>query len=253
MKTARAILALVVVTAVAGTVLADWDEGDEYKMHFPQMPDPDGLDVGFNEPSVVADDWQCTESGLVKDIHFWFSSMHDEPFGIRDIHVSIYDNDPGNPNGYSHPGNLLWERDFTDTEDEFTFRYWGAGDQGWFDPYTSFMAPSDHEDIFQANITGIVDPFVQEEGEIYWLGLSVHPRTVFSPPYLGWKTTTDHFMDNGVWTDTNPGGFLGWLRVNDPWSTEPVDFAFVIVPEPASAFLLIAGGALLLRRRRRKD
>src|SRR5262249_27780507 len=48
-----------------------------YKMHFPQYPDPTGADLAFSFPRVAADDWRCTCSGSIADVHFWFSALGD--------------------------------------------------------------------------------------------------------------------------------------------------------------------------------
>ena len=57
---------------------ADWIPGDYHKMHFPQLPDSDGWDVsmmgrqesggGDNNTQILADNWKCTETGLVDDV-----------------------------------------------------------------------------------------------------------------------------------------------------------------------------------------
>ena len=43
------------------------------KMHFPQLPDPNGWDVKADGGLCLADDWQCDGTGPVRDIHFWGS------------------------------------------------------------------------------------------------------------------------------------------------------------------------------------
>jgi hypothetical protein len=45
-------------------VFGDWDPGDDFKMHFPQLPDPLGWDIVFypNSSWELADDWLCTET-----------------------------------------------------------------------------------------------------------------------------------------------------------------------------------------------
>lgn len=53
-----------------------WNPGDPHKMHFPQLPDEAGWDVNATEPVVLADDFLCTETGWIKDIHFWGSWKH---------------------------------------------------------------------------------------------------------------------------------------------------------------------------------
>ena len=97
MKTTRKIvLAFVLLTMafVAGTARADWNPGDGYKMHFPQLPDADGLDVDFEDPHLLADDWLCTGTGAVSGIHFWVSHKEGEIPILWDLHVEIYSNVP---------------------------------------------------------------------------------------------------------------------------------------------------------------
>ena len=79
-----------VVLAVLGTLMflaaptvADWKPEDGHKMHFPQLPDEDGWDVNATWPKVLADDWTCSETGWVKDIHFWGSWMYGQPGEAR--------------------------------------------------------------------------------------------------------------------------------------------------------------------------
>ena len=61
-----AISKIVTIAAVIGMiavpVLADWDIGDGHKMHYPQLPDPNGWDVNITN-TLVFDDWQCGGSG----------------------------------------------------------------------------------------------------------------------------------------------------------------------------------------------
>ena len=75
MNTARRIvLSLIVVSlavVVAESARADWSEGDPHKMHYPQLPDPNGWDVNATHKKMVADDWKCSSSGLITGIHIW--------------------------------------------------------------------------------------------------------------------------------------------------------------------------------------
>jgi len=247
----RLVLTSLCVLFITGTALADWTQGDPYKMHYPQLPDPLGWDVSFTNIS-LADDWQCSQTGYVKDIHSWVSSKGDNFPPEQDsavIHVSIYSDIPATESGtgYSMPGTLLWDRTFTGSQydsgpDE-------TGDQGWLDPVTGNAIPHDHKTYGIVNIENIDDPFLQQEGTIYWLGIQVSEQTPYED---GWKTSENHWNDDAVYL--SPAG--GWQELKYP-SNDPlgrggnsIDLAFVVTPEPATICLLGLGALSLIRRKK---
>ena len=234
---------------LAAPAAADWFDGEPHKMHFPQLPDPTGWDVSGTVPNILADDWQCSETGPVSDVHIW-GSWHSDIIGeIAEIRVGIYDNVPavaGDPTSFSQPGSLLWIQSFSST-DIAVINPYGTGNQGWFDPAAGIALQNDHQLYHQINIENIANPFVQTFGEVYWLMVSL---TVVPDPVgaeWGWKTSQDHFM--GAATYLLPGAT--WKTLNDPITTEPLDLAFVITPEPTSLALLLGCGLLMVRRRAR--
>ena len=182
----RAKLVLTVVTIglmFAGSALADWDPGDGHKMHFPQLPDPNGWDVDFTTPKFLADDWLCTGTGPVEDIHFWVSHQGGEIPVLWGLDVRIFDNVPASAAGpaFSQPGQELWNANLSISDIQTAPG--GVGDQGWFDPYTGVAIPSDHTSFFQINLTDFDEPFIQQQGDIYWLGISLDVSHED-----GWKT-----------------------------------------------------------------
>ena len=145
-----------------------------------------------------------------------------ETWSLTNVYVGIYENDTSG--AFDKPGPRLWNRDFS----------------------AAYTTVRNYESISQVNIVNIADPFVQQQGEIYWLGLMVFGYSPDEGPLwmLEWQTSQNHFGSSAV------SGFLG----DDPgWQTlgaaAPVDMSFVITPEPATlGLLLILGGLTVLRR-----
>jgi len=181
-----------------------WQPGDKYKMHFPQLPDTLGWDVDATYPIILGDDWRCSETGFVKDIHFWGAWRNGWEGYSLGFRVSIAMDVPaGEPEPFSHPGTILWTRDIYDYS---TVLFEPVSLEGWLDPVTmSPMSDSDPE-FYQYDI--FLEPddwFWQQEGIVYWLCISA--LVVDPDPDLfkwGWKSSVDHYNDKAVW----------WLRTD---------------------------------------
>jgi len=271
-----------VLLAASGVAWGDWNPGDGHKMHWPQLPDPNGWDVADTytgqAPDYVhrhlADDWRCSETGFVEDIHFWGSWKGGRKGIIDHFMISIWADDPAGPGGYfddntfSTPlyrdddGNFgeLWY--FGVYPGEFTERLYSNGDQGWYDPHTGQVLRNDHTEIYQYNIDlrWLPNKFFQEKDTIYWLRIEAYTK---DDTEWGWKTScSDQFMDDAVYYDTLidvPDGYPhegwtmpDWVELYDPLDqTTSLDLAFVITPEPATLGLLSVGVLAMLKRRRR--
>jgi hypothetical protein len=255
---AARLLGLAIVAALGcGSTLAwaDWDVGDPYKMHFPQLPDPNGWDINITGTgNLVADDWQCTQTGPVSDIHFWYSVQGDDlGTSINSVTATIYGDIPVSGTvPFSRPGSLLWSGTFG--VGAFQSRFSGTGTQGFASPQegTPGWVRPDHIVFNQTNITGIADPFVQTAGTIYWLGLSVQ---VTGTSLIGWKTSLDAFQDDSTFLGTN--GLWNELVKPEIFGGQSLHQAFVITPEPTTVALVSIGGltgagAFVRRAQRRR-
>lgn len=276
-----AVISVTFVTLLALPVRADWNPGDPHKMHYPQLPDltPTGLDVlATRQPvgnffKLVADDWACSETGPVRDIHLWGSWLNDllprdgtgapDPSAVA-FKLSIHADIPVGPNTpYSRPGEQLWSRIFE--PGAFKVRLYselpaGTPGEGFFDPNIPEIIGHDRI-IWQYNFDPIADPFIQELGKIYWLDVQALPAS--ADAFFGWKTTnpliTPHFLDDAVFGDTTSfaGPLIvppGWREliypVGHPFAGQSIDQAFVITPEPASVLVALGAAVLLACARR---
>ena len=276
---------VVALVALAGGVSrADWDPGDPHKMHYPQLPDltTTGMDVLANAPypgataptaKILADDWQCSDSGPVTDIHIWGSWLEDilptrqqGDLAIQDpenvvFRLSILADIPAEPGGgHSRPGEKLWERLYSPVHPGWTWRqYQSKILESFYDPNINQIIGVDTE-VYQYNF--FIDPadaFQQEEGTIYWL--EVVAAALDLQAVFGWKTSLDHFNDDAVWgdvvgVDPDPSADpQEWFQLRYPadhqFRGQSIDLAFVITPEPATLGLLLLGGlAMMLSRSR---
>jgi len=224
--------------------LADWNVGNASIMHYPQLPDPNGWDVNDTFPMLLADDWFATTNGPVDDVHIWFSTFTDNPFAITNVHISIHADVPAGVSN-SHPGAVLWQWDFIPSQ--FTVRPWSTGVQGWLDPVSGTPQPGNHTNTWQLNINNIgliTSPFLESSGVVYWLDVQL--MTQGGP--LGWKSSgSPHFGDDAVWW--NPS-IQNWVPLVIPFTSQSMDLAFVITPEPSTIALVVLGvGGLLMGRR----
>jgi hypothetical protein len=196
----------------------------DLKMHYLQPPDLEGWDVLATLPCVVADDWLCTETGPVTDIHFWGSWFYGVVAPIEGFSISIYSNVPGPP--FSHPGDELWSA-FIPFFEETPMEIFP---QGWYDPFYPLWEHPNHSLWSRYDITGIEDPFIQQEGHIYWLSIRAEVFGAMWPewPLWGWKTSYEHFEDYAMWGLVDPPLNFFVEPLLDPITQRPLDMAFAI-------------------------
>jgi hypothetical protein len=208
-----------------------------HKMHYPQLPDEAGWDVYANGgPTMavnLADDWQCSETGWIKDIHWWGSWKGGIEAPILAFGIRIWSNIPAedSPTGYSMPGDMLWERAPYPEMVSIS----SPTPEGWYNPAINEVIPNDHNTYYRYDLyLDSLDWFWQEEGNVYWLSIiCVHLGS--TDVQWGWKSSIYHFMDDAVW---GLEGEWGWIDIWEPPDFEiSLDLAFVITAgvEPTGA------------------
>jgi hypothetical protein len=224
-------------------------EVPEYK--WMQKPDLDftGIDVRAQLPSAPpelpvgpADDFLCTVTGLLTEIHVWGSWLYDNIPG-GDPHNSKFtltiNSDIPDPDGpgplYSMPGDVLWSRMYL--PGEFTAEPYAVGlHEGYYDPSSGMYIPFADTICWRYRFPIPEGPerFIQRGSEsepiVYWLGVQAIPQY---EAYFGWKTSLQHWNDDAVWTPTplpNAGGPWFELRYPPlhPLEGQSIDLAFAI-------------------------
>jgi hypothetical protein len=252
------LLFAVALLGLALAVSADWDPTQPAK--WVQYPDlsASGVDVNASYQYILADDFECTHTGQILSIHIWGSWLNDYlPFGTDPsavvFTVSFHADIPADesPTGYSMPGDYLWYRQFG--PGEFGVQVWREGlREGWMDPPDTYVWPADSV-CWQYNFYLDDGEFYQQgtpdSAVIYWLNVKAEP--VDDMAWFGWKTSIDHWNDDGVY-GMGAEPYLGpWYELRYPAGHEfygqSIDLAFVIVgellpdkdwgdaPEPAGA------------------
>ena len=209
----------------------DWQPGDPYKHHFPQLPDEEGWAVNATQPMVLAEDFMCMDTGWIKDFHFWGAWKNEDVGLVTTFVLSIHADIPADPPlvPYSRPGDALWEFyaeefDYTPIDPPTT--------EGWYDPATGEVIPDDHTAYWQYNIC-LPEPnwFWQDSSTIYWVNISAIVADPLTTTW-GWKSTQDHWNDDAVWAYWDE---LDWIDIWEP--TDPQMNIFWIALDPSGMII----------------
>jgi len=215
------------------------------------------VDTDTPSDATTADDWLCTTPGWLSDIRFYGWSYYGETY-LTGFRVSIWSDIAALPGvDESHPGTLLWTRDF------------GPANQA--DPnkigYQTFGTAAPYE--YRINVAQ-TDWFEQmgtlQTPTVYWISIEglMLADGFFDAWYWNFRNrTSGHNLDDGAFKST----YFGY----GPWANWGVDgtdtvslydgafpagwtysldlgYELSFVPEPGTLALL-GLGALLLRRR----
>ncbi|MCP4705615.1 MAG: hypothetical protein GY865_13530 [candidate division Zixibacteria bacterium] len=213
------------ILLTASGVMAQWDN---HKMHFPQLPDENGWGISRLPERILADDWQCSESGPVRDLHFWGKWFAGFEGTIDHFDITIYADIPADPPliPFSRPGEILWEYDafeFATTSIPQT------SPGGWYNPITGEVLSDIQQDYYQYDIYFDDQQtwFEQVEGTIYWI--EVFPAADLSG--WGWLSSINHWNDNAIFWNLYEEE---WIELYEPGSDDPLDLAFVITADASA-------------------
>ena len=176
---------------------------------FRQNPDtsPRGMDVldswlTNNGPAtLLADDFICTRTGPVTDIHLWGSWLNNLVDYWPTFWVGIWSDVPRSNNIPSHPGQLLWWQQFSPGQYRASLHQKGPVEQ-FLDPNAPPRILGVDNQIWKYDFFP-QQPFRQlgspQLPRVYWLSVvtKTAPGRVF-----GWKTTPDHYNDFAVYAPT---------------------------------------------------
>ena len=199
--------------------------------------------------TVLADDFECTQSGAVTEITIWASWYRDVlPAGSADrptFTLSIREDIPAwwSSTGYSMPGEVLWKKDFS--RGEFTVERIEGPPEAYYSPANNVFEPGNHEMVYKYTFRiSAAEAFRQtgtvKDPTVYWLSAQsflLHPPGSVATR-IGWKTSREHWNDAAVWANAEEPFSGTWNKLVYPKGhtlSGDIDLAFAIGTDRASA------------------
>jgi len=197
-------------------------------------------------PWVLADDFVCTNTGYIVDLHLWGSWWNDYNapgsitfwLGIFSDVPAVY-NTAGQMLTNSHPGHLIWSQCFSPGQYSEQL-YFSRAQETFMDPGPPANLSPDTQVYYYCFMP--TNPPIQHGSpinpKIYWLAAYAQMPTPSFPNFFGWKTTPLVAKDisvHSLWTLPNcppavPDGIFNWTPTYAVASTapKPLDLAFEI-------------------------
>lgn len=211
-------------------------------VQYPDLQSGVGLDVNATSPNVanglltLADDFKCFVVGPITNIELWASFQGNTPPGANTFVVSLWSDGPKGSSGFSRPKQRLWTQTYN--PGDYTFIPAGSGIEQFFDPITHTLSAESQVWLYSFNLSP-ANPFCQQgQGTVYWVSVAaLAPPPPASTLSWGWKTSTNHWNDAGVFGKADLLGNLlvPWQPLSNPLlpaALVPVDFAFQINSGP---------------------
>jgi hypothetical protein len=243
----------------ATTIVGDWPgQYTKWDQMTPGVSDWGG--ASFIDPdtgsALSADDFLCTQSTPITDIHFagWSTNGNQQ---IQSFRITFWSDFPRTPNDESHPYELVYDQTIgpADPEDPYK-RGWQDNGDGtfrinlpenlWFNQNGTSTNPI----VYWIGIQGVMVEDSYSDS-FYWNFVDQYVAPLwgddasFTSEYFeylpwynwGWPTTDQPALYDGPFPE-------GWVKSAD------MAFALSAIPEPATICLLGLGALSLLRRKR---
>jgi len=190
------VITFLICTCLTPFAQAHWEIGDDYNMHFPQLPSTGPCTyVQADDYHPIADDWQCSFTEAIGKIHFW-GGWENQPGTFLHFNIIIRDNVPAGTDGlpYNHPGGIVWDQNFTIEGLHYTVNgpFVEDPNMSWYDPesFSNGCYIKTSTEYYQYNIH-IPEHlrFVQQAGQVYWLTVIAS-----SDQDWGWRMTDNHWQ-----------------------------------------------------------
>jgi hypothetical protein len=206
-----------------------------------QRPDLSTVGVDVFNDQWLADDFQCTQTGPITDIHLWGSFYRDHlPAGglsnltfTITLYSDVPDPDPSEPGNWSHPGQALCSMTFGPGQYQVGLCATVPGGEWWHAPPQSWVPQGDFNCYQFDFYIPAKDACRQVAGTIYWLAVKYNSQQAGAQ--FGWKTSPEHWNDDAVWLDTSqPLPVWRELRYGSghPQTPGSMDLAFAVSGEP---------------------
>lgn len=201
-----------------------------------QRPDPvSGIDYNATLPFTLADDFQCTNSGRITDIHLWGSWLSDQVDLAATYTLAIWSDAPTNVDRpFSHPGNLLWSQVFG--PNTYTICPYTNVAEPFYNPGSTLALGGSTNLYYLCFFPDPANIFTQSgspnQPTNYWLSVTVQSSSPAAPIDFGWKSSLDHYNDTAVQTTVAfPPPSTAWNPFYVPNTGNHVDLAFKITTD----------------------
>ena len=198
-----------------------------------------GSDLNTTSGFLLADDFPCTNTGPITDIHLWGSWQNDQVDSGASFVLAIWSDVPNDPlTGTSHPGQLLWTQTFN--PGDYAMCPYTSLQEGFYEiyqsgaGYSSLTGYSTNLDYLCFNLfptNGFTQAGTAAAPTNYWLSVTEQASPGVQL-YFGWKSSAQAYNHQAVWGYsfyvTDPANATNWTPTVDPVSSGALNLAFKI-------------------------